>query len=264
MSVEVIVLSLYHSKASATDKVVLLGIANHHGDGGAWPSLETLARYANVSERQVSRSIKVLEDLGELRVDHNRGLNVGRNKTNRYWINLSCPPECDGSMNHRIDGKTHKAPRVDISDADGQTDMSGEPVIEPVKKPLTKATKIIENFQVTDDMKSWATESKLTIDLTSQTLQFVDYHTAKGTLMKDWAAAWRTWMRKAEEWQKPAWDKSRDKSVLENKIKRDLDVENTQRLLQESQKAAEGATPPPQCEHGKSLVRCIKCSSRLS
>ena len=67
MSVEVMVLALYHSKASATDKVVLLGIANHHGDGGAWPSLETLARYANVSERQVSRSIKVLEDLGELK-----------------------------------------------------------------------------------------------------------------------------------------------------------------------------------------------------
>jgi hypothetical protein len=53
-------------------------------------------------------------------------------------------------------------------------------------------------------------------------------------------------------------------SAETNKRKRDLDVENTQRLLQESQKAAEGATPPPQCEHGKSLVRCIKCSSRLS
>lgn len=264
MSVEVMVLALYHSKASATDKVVLLGIANHHGDGGAWPSLETLARYANVSERQVSRSIKVLEDLGELKIDHNRGLNAGRNKTNRYWINLSCPPECDGSMNHRVDGKTHLTPRVDISDADGVTDMSGEPVIEPVKKPLTKSTKIDPNFQVTEDMKSWATENKLAIDLNAQTNQFIDYHTAKGSLMKDWVAAWRTWMRKAAEWQKPTWERAKDVQAVESRQKLATEKEWTKKFIEDSQKAAESATPPPKCQHGESIIRCTKCLNGLS
>lgn len=264
MSVEVMVLALYHSKASATDKVVLLGIANHHGDGGAWPSLETLARYANVSERQVSRSIKVLEDLGELKIDHNRGLNAGRNKTNRYWINLSCPAECDGSMNHRIDGKTHLTPRVDISDADGMTDMSGEPVIEPVKKPLTKASKIDPNFVVTDDMKDWVIENKLAIDVMLQTLQFVDYHTAKGSLMKDWVAAWRTWMRKAAEWQKPTWERAKDVQAVESRQKLATEKEWTKKFIEDSQKAAESATAPPKCQHGESIIRCTKCLNGLS
>lgn len=44
----------------------------------------------------------------------------------------------------------------------------------------------------------------------------------------------------------------------------ETDKEYTQKLLEESQKAREAATPPPMCEHGKTLIRCIKCSSRLS
>jgi hypothetical protein len=49
-----------------------------------------------------------------------------------------------------------------------------------------------------------------------------------------------------------------------NKRQRDIEIELTRKMFEESQKAAEGATPPPQCEHGMSLVRCIKCSSRLT
>lgn len=264
MSMEVMINVLYHSKASATDKVVLLGIANHHGDGGAWPSLETLGRYANVSERQVSRSIKTLEELGELSIDHNRGLNVGRNKTNRYWINVTCPPECDGTMNHRIDGQTHLTRRVDTSDIDGQTDMSGEPVIEPIKEPIRKATKISVPFPVTKEMMEWFNEAKLPVDYILQNDLFVDYYLANGKTHKDWAAAWRNWMRKAAEYQKKPWDKAAEVAAVESKRKLDVDKEYTRKLLEESQKAAQQATPPPKCEHGKTLALCVPCVSRLS
>lgn len=263
MSVEVMVLALYHSKASATDKVVLLGIANHHGDGGAWPSLETLARYANVSERQVSRSIKVLEELGELKVDHNRGLNVGRNKTNRYWINVSCPPECDGSMNHRVDGKTYPTPRVDILGTDGTTDMSGEPVIEPVKEPIRKSTKIPSDFQLTQDMVDWFVDAKLPIDPNKETQTFIDYYTANGKTMKDWVAAWRNWMRKAAEYQKPTWERAKDVQVVENKIARDRDREHTLRLIEESRRAEQTAVPVPTCPHGSTIIRCKTCITQV-
>ena len=64
MSVEAISLVLNHSKAKGTAKVVLIGIANHDGDGGSWPSHETLARYAQVDERNVRDAIKKLVDLG--------------------------------------------------------------------------------------------------------------------------------------------------------------------------------------------------------
>lgn len=264
MSVEVMVLALYHSKASATDKVVLLGIANHHGDGGAWPSLETLARYANVSERQVSRSIKVLEDLGEVKIDHNRGLNAGRNKTNRYWINLSCPPECDGSMNHRIDGKTYLTPRVDISDADGMTDMSGEPVIEPVKKPLNQKSKISEQFTVTQDMLDWINQKGYAINVQQETENFIDHHIAKGSSMVNWVAAWRTWMRNSAKWDKPAHERVKEAEAVLSRQKIETDKEYTRKLLEESQRAREAATPVPKCQHGESILRCRKCPNGLS
>lgn len=264
MSMEVMINVLYHSKASATDKVVLLGIANHHGDGGAWPSLETLGRYANVSERQVSRSIKTLEELGELLVDHNRGLNVGRNKTNRYWINVSCPPECDGSMNHRTDGKTLMTPRVDTSVIDGQTDVSGEPVIEPVKKPIKKPTKMTADFQITESMMEWFIDGKYAFDPHQQTARFIDYYLSTGTARSDWAAAWRNWMRKTIDNDKKPWERAQEAAVAESKKKIEIDKDYTRQLLEESKRAQEAATPVPTCEHGNSIVRCVKCLNRLT
>jgi hypothetical protein len=34
-----------------------------------------------------------------------------------------------------------------------------------------------------------------------ETAQFLDYHRARGSVFKDWAAAWRTWMRNAAKFQ---------------------------------------------------------------
>ncbi len=89
MSVEMISLVLNHSRSEGRAKVVLIGIANHHGDNGAWPSIATLAKYANSSERSVKRDIKYLQELGELVVEQNGGEGKSQYKTNRYWISIS-------------------------------------------------------------------------------------------------------------------------------------------------------------------------------
>jgi hypothetical protein len=47
-----------------TQRLVLIGIANHDGDGGAWPSIATLARYAGVSGRSVQYALAELEKKG--------------------------------------------------------------------------------------------------------------------------------------------------------------------------------------------------------
>jgi len=96
---------LHHSKAGGTDKLVLLGIANHDGDGGAWPSVATLARYANVEPRAVKRSINKLVELGE--VERERQAGGTRNmpdytRPNLYQVKVTCPAECDRSPQHRI------------------------------------------------------------------------------------------------------------------------------------------------------------------
>jgi hypothetical protein len=91
VSVESISLVLNHSKARGTAKVVLIGIANHDGDGGAWPSVRTLARYANVSERNVRKALRELSDLGEVVVLYNEGGMPGwdpHQRPNRYVITV--------------------------------------------------------------------------------------------------------------------------------------------------------------------------------
>ena len=98
MSVESISLVLNHSRASGTDKLVLIGIANHDGDGGSWPSIATLARYANVKERSVQRSIANLVALGEVVVhDQQGGTQHTRpdRRPNRYEITLQRRGDAD-------------------------------------------------------------------------------------------------------------------------------------------------------------------------
>lgn len=104
---------LHHSQAKATDKLILLGIANHDGDGGAWPTLDTLARYGNCSRSKVKQAITRLVELGELAVEVNRGGNDDTRadrRPNRYRVLVRCPLTCDGSTAHR-DGGHPSVPR---------------------------------------------------------------------------------------------------------------------------------------------------------
>lgn len=104
MSIEAMAVVLHHSRAKGTAKLVLLGIANHQGDGGAWPSVATLARYANVTERNVQKAIDQLEAKGELRrqVQHGGTHELpDHRRPNRYDVLVSCPSWCDRSANHR-------------------------------------------------------------------------------------------------------------------------------------------------------------------
>jgi DNA-binding GntR family transcriptional regulator len=73
MSVESMAIALHHSRAKGTAKLVLIGIANHDGDGGAWPSVDTLAKYAGVHRRNVQRALQQLEELHEIEIVRNGG-----------------------------------------------------------------------------------------------------------------------------------------------------------------------------------------------
>lgn len=121
MSIESIAICLHHSRATGTDKVVLLGIANHDGDGGAWPTVATLAKYANVSERNTQKSIERLVELGEIRKHLQRGGNSNTRadkRPNRYEILVRCPADCDGTSQHR-NGVSPATERGVEFDADG-------------------------------------------------------------------------------------------------------------------------------------------------
>lgn len=109
MSVESIsrVLNTNYPGLSVTAKFVLVGIANHDGDGGAWPSVATLARYVGLKPRAVQYQIQTLIEAGYLQVDTQRGGTLEtRNdrRPNRYTLLF---PAVDNSA----DGVQGAAPR---------------------------------------------------------------------------------------------------------------------------------------------------------
>lgn len=118
MSVESMSVVLHHSKAKGTTKLLLLGVANHDGDGGAWPTVNKLAIYLNVHPRNVQRAIERAEQcstlcppactqhLGELAVELQRGGTLVSHasdweRPNRYELLIDCPEGCAGGKNHK-------------------------------------------------------------------------------------------------------------------------------------------------------------------
>lgn len=132
---------LHHSEATGSAKVVLLGIANHDGDGGSYPSIETLAKYARFkgydaeplddskdakraadkqrdnAKKSAREAVRKLEAMGEIEVIVNGGGSARtprHERTNLHIIKLKCPPNCDRSAQHR----TVDAEPVDNSESD--------------------------------------------------------------------------------------------------------------------------------------------------
>jgi hypothetical protein len=130
VSVEQIATVLHHSRQTGTPKLLLVGIANHDGDGGAWPTIETLAKYANVTERSVQRGLEEIVAAGELRIHYNAGGNLNtppHERPNRYEILVTCPPNCEGGRQHHLRPLevVHGGDDVYVTPSDG-TEEAGE------------------------------------------------------------------------------------------------------------------------------------------
>jgi hypothetical protein len=143
MSIEALSMVLNHSKAVGSQKVVLLGIANHLGPDateGAWPSQKRLSDYSNMSERGVQKCIDKLVSSGELRVEVAAGHSRNQYKPNRYWITIECPPDCDRSMSHRGGELPYSEGRTPVPPGTNAGTVRDEPqfvltVIEPLEEP---------------------------------------------------------------------------------------------------------------------------------
>jgi len=116
VSVESLAIALNHSKAKGSAKIIMMGIANHDGDGGAWPSIDTLAKYANVTRRNARDAIQRLVELGEIEVVlHGGGTSDSlafTNRPNLYKVRLRCPADCDRTSQHRTSRR--RSVQVDI------------------------------------------------------------------------------------------------------------------------------------------------------
>jgi hypothetical protein len=253
---------LKYSQAHGRAKLVLLGIANHQGDEGAWPSIATLANYANASERSVKRDIQELIQMGELVVEVNAAPVGGQYRTNRYWVTIDHP------------GVTDQVSRDDNSGNQGcQIGSSG---VTPVgtlniinhKRNLKNYMADFENFwnayprkeNKKAAVKVWA--SLVSDDLIDEVIAgAIRFANDPNLPPKQFVPHAATWLR-SERWHDPALPE-RQKTVeelqaiksAEAKLRRDRDVAETLKMIAEQPKH-EAA---PRCQHGKIVAACMKC-----
>ena len=198
MSIEAMSLVLHHSQATGAAKIILLGIANHQGDSGAWPSVSTLSRYAGVTERRAQQLLRGLEESGEL-ILKPQGGGSGQYKTNLYWVNVSCPETCDGSAMHRT-GVRSRDLRGEVLSTSGVKPTSPEPKENPKEPKEKRGTRISDDFRPTDELILWAQTEFPNVQVKKETYAFIDYwNSLPGSrgLKTDWNATWRNWIRNA-------------------------------------------------------------------
>jgi hypothetical protein len=130
--------AVWETDLSTSEKMVLLIIADHASDDGtnSWPSVSTIARKASLSDRQVKRILRELQDQGLIRIELQAGGTKDMRddrRPNRYTVNLNGVTSTTPRTSERGDTTS---PRGDTHDMHGVTPMSPKPSIEPsIKEP---------------------------------------------------------------------------------------------------------------------------------
>jgi hypothetical protein len=132
MSIEIMNAVWRHSKADGRARLVLLAIADHQGEIGAWPSLATLAKMVNASERSVQRDIDYLQNIGELEVHYQQAPTRTHYKSNLYFVKLPGVTELPTGVTNTDRGVTNTATGVTA----GGVQSLKEPLLEPLDNSL--------------------------------------------------------------------------------------------------------------------------------
>lgn len=165
--------------------LVLLAFCDYANDQGyCWPLVASIARRCRLSERSAQRHIDALEEAGLLE-RHGTADVAEPGKQPTMWRVVMPVAGVTEVAPH---GVTEVAPRTIMQVRGGR------------KKP---ATPIPDPFIVTPEMKRWAMENGLADLVQKETPRFKEHALANDRRQADWTAAWRQWLLKAQDWQKP-------------------------------------------------------------
>lgn len=128
------------SKAAGGARLVLLALADYcSNEGKGWRPVADIARVCRLSERQVQRHLASLAELGEVVLD-NAG---GRRRALRFQLRLvALLPGFEAA--EPTETVTQVSPFVgekgDIHDRKRVTSMSPDPVLDPLRDPLSDSS----------------------------------------------------------------------------------------------------------------------------
>lgn len=144
MSVESISRALWVPGLVPSEKLLLVGIANHDGDGGAWPAVATLSAYVGCSDRRIQQVLARLVTAGLISVDHNAGGSAhtrSDRRPNRYILHLPTVDKCRNGVKpvspRTADGVKSGASRGEILVVNGVKPTSPETSFK--NRPIERA-----------------------------------------------------------------------------------------------------------------------------
>ena len=264
MSAEAVTVVLHHSKAEGTAKLVLWGIANHHSDHGAWPSIATLAKYANIKERRVQQIIRELAMMGEIAIEEQGGLGQHQYKTNRYHILIQCPSDCDGSLNHKT-GVQSVTDRGAIQGQSGVQPTAPEPNKE-LNKNLLKAQSedLFNEFWTAYPRKLDKAKAFRAFRSALKRATFEDI--IAGVLLyrndpkrdPEFTKYPATWLNN-DSWENTHEPSKDSEAARKAQERREKERAISDAFLAEQKERDKLAGPAPKCPHGENVALCKKC-----
>lgn len=153
MSWQAVKTVLEKSTHSGTPKLVLVCIAEHYNEESkvAWPGIDKLASYCNVSRQSIFNAIDKLKEAGELEVLYKQGPNgVNLYKIPLLYNNLpSSTLDCGGnsygnSQSSVLDGKENETVKLALLRQSSQLDGTVKPALPEPKEP--KENRERENY----------------------------------------------------------------------------------------------------------------------
>jgi hypothetical protein len=188
---------------------MLAGI-HHTKTNQCKPSFTEAGAAACRDDRTAKRLLPSLEAGGHIKIERSNG---GRNKRNSYSFPIPNGVTADtvSDLNGVTTDTVSNAKRchsVSVNGVTADTRISTSVKTNEKKRERTQAS---SRTRISSDAKLTPRQVEIAESMGFTTmdqrrpifLKFRDYHVAKGSLMADWNAAWRLWLRREEEFGKP-------------------------------------------------------------
>jgi len=211
-----------HSEHSGADLLILLAMADQCRDEGlCWMAVSTIGERTRLSRATVQRRLRALEEAGALLL-----VAAPPHKPRTYFIvTPRTAPHDPRNGGPQIEAPQIEAPHLvregphlvlggasAVRHNTKDTSMTrvaaaaapddSEPPKAPKRGTRISSVLVDGDFPITETMAKWGAKNAPDVDGATQTAQFVDHWTAASgspATKVDWTAAWRTWMRNAQE-----------------------------------------------------------------
>lgn len=117
-------------------------------------------------------------------------------------------PKGSHRATHTLDITPDDSEDIFINDPDAATFVDGEIISPQIRKP--RRSRFPNGAALGEEGLDYARSKGLSdTEAHRQFERFADHHKAKGSLMADWSAAWRTWITNAVSWKSVGTSKAR-------------------------------------------------------